>query len=130
LTFLGDDMGDTQPIFRFTWVGEKQQNFWQNSDLWKIFWQNTDKLKVQLIKKWKQIKTRNFIERVLSDNVRCDVTFNAKDYELSPPDVEKTDALFSGIRILTNEGTSILYNPSEVIQKKVILLQKNQPKKN
>jgi DNA polymerase-1 len=57
--------------------------------------ENTDKLKGALKEKIENNKELGILSkklaRILLD---CPVTFNAPDYELSKPDVEKTDALF------------------------------------
>ena len=57
---------------------------------------NTDKLKGAMKEKIEANKDKGILSkklaRILLD---CPVTFNATDYELSKPDVEKTDALFN-----------------------------------
>jgi DNA polymerase-1 len=56
---------------------------------------NTDKLKGALKDKIEANKAQGILSKKLATILLdCPVTFNEKDYELSTPDVEKTDALF------------------------------------
>ena len=56
---------------------------------------NTDKLKGALKDKIEANKAQGILSKKLATILLdCPVTFNEKDYELSSPDVEKTDALF------------------------------------
>jgi len=56
---------------------------------------NTDKLKGALKDKIENNKELGILSKKLAAIIcDCDVKFNAEDYELSKPDVEKTDALF------------------------------------
>ncbi len=56
---------------------------------------NTDKLKGALKDKIEANKEKGILSKKLATILLdCPVTFNEKDYELSQPDVEKTDALF------------------------------------
>ncbi len=56
---------------------------------------NTDKLKGALKEKIEANKEKGILSKKLATILLdCPVTFNEKDYELSQPDVEKTDALF------------------------------------
>ena len=56
---------------------------------------NTDQLKGALKEKIEANKEKGILSKKLATILLdCPVTFNEKDYELSKPDVEKTDALF------------------------------------
>ncbi len=56
---------------------------------------NTDKLKGALKDKIEANKEKGILSKKLATILLdCPVTFNEKDYELSTPDIEKTDALF------------------------------------
>lgn len=56
---------------------------------------NTDKLKGAMKEKIEANKEKGILSKKLATILLdCPVTFNEKDYELSKPDVEKTDALF------------------------------------
>ena len=56
---------------------------------------NTDKLKGALKEKIEANKEKGILSKKLATILLdCPVTFDEKDYELSTPDVEKTDALF------------------------------------
>ena len=56
---------------------------------------NTDKLKGAMKEKIEANKDKGILSKKLATILLdCPVTFNAADYELSKPDVEKTDALF------------------------------------
>ena len=56
---------------------------------------NTDKLKGALKDKIEANKEKGILSKKLATILLdCPVTFNEKDYELSQPDIEKTDALF------------------------------------
>ncbi len=56
---------------------------------------NTDKLKGAMKEKIEANKEKGILSKKLATILLdCPVTFNASDYELSKPDVEKTDALF------------------------------------
>jgi DNA polymerase-1 len=56
---------------------------------------NTDKLKGAMKEKIEANKELGILSKKLAAIIcDCDVTFNAEDYELTKPDVEKTDALF------------------------------------
>lgn len=57
--------------------------------------ENTDKLKGAMKEKIEANKELGILSKKLARIILdCDVKFNAEDYELSKPDVEKTDALF------------------------------------
>ncbi len=57
---------------------------------------NTDKLKGAMKEKIEANKEKGILSKKLATILLdCPVTFNASDYELSKPDVEKTDALFN-----------------------------------
>ena len=57
---------------------------------------NTDKLKGAMKEKIEANKEKGILSKKLATILLdCPVTFNATDYELSKPDVEKTDALFN-----------------------------------
>ncbi|HNP33077.1 MAG TPA: 5'-3' exonuclease H3TH domain-containing protein, partial [Flavobacterium sp.] len=56
---------------------------------------NTDKLKGAMKEKIEANKDLGILSKKLAEIIcDCDVKFNADDYELTKPDVEKTDALF------------------------------------
>jgi DNA polymerase-1 len=57
---------------------------------------NTDKLKGKMKENIEANKEKGLLSKTLATILLdCPVTFNEKDYELSTPDVEKTDALFN-----------------------------------
>jgi len=57
---------------------------------------NTDKLKGKMKEKIEENKEQGLLSKKLATILLdCPVTFDEKDYELSTPDVEKTDALFN-----------------------------------
>jgi DNA polymerase-1 len=76
---------------------------------------NTDKLKGAIKLKIEANKEMGILSKKLATiMLDCDVTFDAKDYELSPPDVEKTDALFQELEFRQMKNTfDKLYNVSD-----------------
>ncbi|MFT7351055.1 MAG: DNA polymerase-1 [Flavobacterium sp.] len=75
---------------------------------------NTDKLKGAIKLKIEANKEMGILSKKLATiMLDCPVTFDAKDYELSHPDVEKTDALFMELEFRQMKNTfDKLYNPS------------------
>ncbi len=77
---------------------------------------NTDKLKGALKDKIEANKEKGILSKKLATILLdCPVTFNEKDYELSKPDVEKTDALFVELEFRQMKAQfDKLYNPTAV----------------
>ncbi|NHM02289.1 DNA polymerase I [Flavobacterium difficile] len=75
---------------------------------------NTDKLKGALKTKIEANKEQGILSKKLATILLdCPVTFNEKDYELSTPDVEKTDALFMELEFRQMKAQfDKLYNPA------------------
>ncbi len=75
---------------------------------------NTDKLKGALKDKIEANKAQGILSKKLATILLdCPVTFNEKDYELSSPDVEKTDALFMELEFRQMKAQfDKLYNPA------------------
>ena len=75
---------------------------------------NTDKLKGALKDKIEANKAQGILSKKLATILLdCPVTFNEKDYELSSPDVEKTDALFMELEFRQMKAQfDKLYNPT------------------
>ena len=74
---------------------------------------NTDKLKGALKDKIEANKDKGILSKKLATILLdCPVTFNETDYELSTPDVEKTDALFQELEFRQMKSQfDKLYNP-------------------
>ena len=77
---------------------------------------NTDKLKGALKDKIEANKDKGILSKKLATILLdCPVTFNEKDYELSTPDIEKTDALFQELEFRQMKTVfDKLYNPNAV----------------
>ncbi|MES2864160.1 MAG: DNA polymerase I [Bacteroidota bacterium] len=75
---------------------------------------NTDKLKGALKDKIEANKEQGILSKKLATILLdCPVTFNENDYELSTPDVEKTDALFMELEFRQMKAQfDKLYNPA------------------
>jgi DNA polymerase-1 len=75
---------------------------------------NTDKLKGALKTKIEANKEQGILSKKLATILLdCPVTFDEKDYELSTPDVEKTDALFMELEFRQMKAQfDKLYNPA------------------
>ena len=75
---------------------------------------NTDKLKGALKEKIEANKEKGILSKKLATILLdCPVTFDEKDYELSTPDVEKTDALFMELEFRQMKAQfDKLYNPA------------------
>ena len=75
---------------------------------------NTDKLKGALKEKIEANKEQGILSKKLATILLdCPVTFDEKDYELSTPDVEKTDALFMELEFRQMKAQfDKLYNPA------------------
>ncbi len=75
---------------------------------------NTDKLKGALKDKIEANKEKGILSKKLATILLdCPVTFNEKDYELSKPDIEKTDALFVELEFRQMKTQfDKLYNPN------------------
>ena len=75
---------------------------------------NTDKLKGAMKDKIEANKDKGILSKKLATILLdCPVTFNEKDYELSQPDVEKTDALFQELEFRQMKTQfDKLYNPT------------------
>jgi DNA polymerase I len=75
---------------------------------------NTDKLKGALKDKIEANKEKGILSKKLATILLdCPVTFNESDYELSTPDVEKTDALFMELEFRQMKAQfDKLYNPA------------------
>ena len=76
--------------------------------------ENTDKLKGALKTKIEANKEQGILSKKLATILLdCPVTFDEKDYELSTPDVEKTDALFMELEFRQMKAQfDKLYNPA------------------
>ncbi len=77
---------------------------------------NTDKLKGAMKEKIEANKEKGILSKKLATILLdCPVTFNEKDYELSTPDIEKTDALFQELEFRQMKAQfDKLYNPNAV----------------
>ena len=77
---------------------------------------NTNKLKGALKEKIEANKEKGILSKKLATILLdCPVTFNATDYELSTPDVEKTDELFNELEFRQMKAQfDKLYNPTAV----------------
>ncbi|WP_310557263.1 DNA polymerase I [Flavobacterium sp.] len=77
---------------------------------------NTDKLKGAMKEKIEANKDKGILSKKLATILLdCPVTFNEKDYELSTPDIEKTDALFVELEFRQMKTQfDKLYNPNAV----------------
>jgi DNA polymerase I len=75
---------------------------------------NTDKLKGAIKEKIEANAAQGILSKKLATILLdCPVTFNEKDYELSTPDVEKTDALFMELEFRQMKAQfDKLYNPA------------------
>ena len=96
---------------------------------------NTDKLKGALKEKIEANKEKGILSKKLATILLdCPVTFNENDYELSTPDVEKTDALFMELEFRQMKAQfDKLYNPaatSEENEKETTVLKKAPVKKS
>jgi DNA polymerase I len=78
---------------------------------------NTDKLKGALKDKIEANKEKGILSKKLATILLdCPVTFNEKDYELSTPDIEKTDSLFQELEFRQMKAQfDKLYNPNAAI---------------
>ncbi len=78
---------------------------------------NTDKLKGALKDKIEANKDKGILSKKLATILLdCPVTFDEKDYELSTPDIEKTDALFQELEFRQMKAQfDKLYNPNALI---------------
>jgi DNA polymerase-1 len=95
---------------------------------------NTDKLKGALKDKIEANKAQGILSKKLATILLdCPVTFDEKDYELSTPDVEKTDALFMELEFRQMKAQfDKLYNPTantEVTNSDIPVLKKAPVKK-
>ena len=95
---------------------------------------NTDKLKGALKDKIEANKAQGILSKKLATILLdCPVTFNEKDYELSSPNVEKTDALFMELEFRQMKAQfDKLYNPAantEVTNSEIPVLKKAPVKK-
>lgn len=81
---------------------------------------NTDKLKGALKEKIEANKEKGILSKKLATILLdCPVTFDEKDYELSTPDVEKTDALFMELEFRQMKAQfDKLYNPTATSEEK------------
>jgi DNA polymerase-1 len=62
---------------------------------WKTFLENTHLLKGKMKENIEANKDKGILSKKLATIIcDCDVVFNEDDYELSRPDIEKTDAIF------------------------------------
>jgi DNA polymerase I len=75
---------------------------------------NTDKLKGAMKDKIEANKDKGILSKTLATIILdCPVTFNEKDYELSRPDIEKTDAIFQELEFRRMaEQFDTLFNPN------------------
>ena len=75
---------------------------------------NTDKLKGAMKDKIEANKDKGILSKILATIILdCPVTFNEKDYELSRPDIEKTDAIFQELEFRRMaEQFDNLFNPN------------------
>ena len=97
IDFLGM-MGDAvDNIPGLPGVGEKTaKKFIQEFGSMENLLANTDKLKGAIKEKIEANKEKGILSKQLATILLdCPVTFNETDYELSKPDIEKTDALFT-----------------------------------
>ncbi|SEQ12618.1 DNA polymerase I [Flavobacterium urocaniciphilum] len=80
--------------------------------------ENTDKLKGALKEKIEANKEKGILSKKLATILLdCPVTFDEKDYELSSPDVEKTDAMFMELEFRQMKAQfDKLYNPNAVAE--------------
>ena len=79
---------------------------------------NTDKLKGAMKEKIEANKEQGILSKKLATILLdCPVVFNEKDYELSKPDIEKTDALFLELEFRQMKTQfDKLYNPEFVLE--------------
>jgi DNA polymerase I len=98
---------------------------------------NTDKLKGAMKDKIEANKDKGILSKTLATIILdCPVTFNEKDYELSRPDIEKTDAIFQELefrRMAEQFDTLFNSNATKTVEKAVDenkLYKKPQPKNN
>lgn len=79
---------------------------------------NTDKLKGALKDKIEANKEQGILSKKLATILLdCPVTFDEKDYELSTPDIEKTDALFMELEFRQMKAQfDKLYNPNAIVE--------------
>ena len=79
---------------------------------------NTDKLKGAMKDKIEANKDKGILSKKLATILLdCPVTFNESDYELSTPDIEKTDALFNELEFRQMKAQfDKLYNPNVTVE--------------
>ncbi len=80
---------------------------------------NTDKLKGKMKENIEANKEKGLLSKTLATILLdCPVVFNENDYELSKPDVEKTDAIFNELefRRMAEQFDAIFKNPSPLAQ--------------
>ncbi len=80
---------------------------------------NTDKLKGKMKENIEANKEKGLLSKTLATILLdCPVVFNENDYELSKPDVEKTDALFNELefRRMAEQFDAIFKSPSPLAQ--------------
>jgi DNA polymerase I len=98
---------------------------------------NTDKLKGAMKDKIEANKDKGILSKTLATIILdCPVTFNETDYELSRPDIEKTDAIFQELefrRMAEQFDNLFNQNATKTLEKPVDenkLYKKPQPKNN
>ncbi len=96
---------------------------------------NTDKLKGAMKDKIEANKDKGILSKTLATIILdCPVTFDEKDYELSRPDIEKTDAIFQELefRRMAEQFDNLFKNPAQTATEPKIdenkLYKKPQPK--
>ncbi len=82
---------------------------------------NTDKLKGAMKDKIEANKDKGILSKKLATILLdCPVTFNESDYELSKPDIEKTDALFNELEFRQMKAQfDKLYNPNATVENEI-----------
>jgi DNA polymerase I len=77
------------------WVKKQQKNSLLSLKPWKTFWPIQTSLKGKMKEKVEENKELGLLSKELAKIlIDCDVTFDAKDYELSMPDGEKVQEIF------------------------------------
>jgi DNA polymerase I len=120
IDFLGM-MGDASDnIPGLPGVGEKTaKKFIEEFETMENLLANTDKLKGKMKEKVEENKELGLLSKELAKIlIDCDVTFNAKDYELSMPDGEKVQEIFEELefRRLKDQFLQLFStSPSEVL---------------
>lgn len=92
---------------------------------------NTDKLKGKLKENIEANKEKGLLSKTLTRIILdCPVTFNEADYELSTPDVEKTDAIFNELefRRMAEQFDAIFKKGGAAPESDAKLYKKPQPK--